>query len=426
LKKAVILSLAIIMIVSFFMPIYAFAQNYESDFVFEWQGKTYKYRLLDNVSQLNERQINDRAVYRSLRYKKMRADELIEDGFTSKQTLCYIFPNINVIFEQAEKSINKKPQNASFKVKNGEVSYVTHTDGRSLDYDTLYEAIFNGKTKIEFPVYSIKADFTLAQAKAATTLRAKFSTSFASSGPNRSFNVAKALKAFDGLKLAKGERASFNFITGERTEKNGYKMSKIILNGEYVDGVGGGVCQVSSTLYNALLLSGMDVISRSRHTLVSGYVLAGFDAMVNSANADLIFENNTGADIYISSTSSWGRATFYIYGIENPYKIERKSVEITREPPQENIIYDTEKKYADKVFYDDESFVLTYGSDFVKAEAYLIYYKNDKEVKRKLLHSDTYSTAPRVVIKGTEKRPTENEDSNENATQNRNYIDELP
>ncbi len=240
-------------------------------------------------------------------------------------------------------------------------------------------------------------------------MRAKFSTSFASSGPNRSFNVAKALKAFDGLKICVGERISFNSVTGERTAKNGYKMSKIILNGEYVDGVGGGVCQVSSTLYNALLLSGVDVVYRCRHTLVSGYVLPGFDAMVNSSSADLIFENNTGADIYISTTSSGRKASFYIFGVANPYEIERKSIELKREPPQENIIFDTEKKYTDKVFYDDESFVLTHGSDFVKAEAYLIYIKNGKEVKRKLLHTDTYSTSPRVVVKGTEKRPPSSE-----------------
>lgn len=403
-KKFLIISLAIVMIVSLFLPVCAFGENYDADFSFTFGDAVWHYRLRNNIGELSQSQINNRAVYRSHREKKRVAYGLVENGFTYEQVLNYIFPNLNSLLNKIEKKTDKKPRNAEYSASINGVKYTADQKGREINYEKLFKAVFGGGSVIQVPTQDIAPAVTLTSVKAKTALRAAFSTSFASSGAGRSHNIARALSSLDGVVIKNGERLSFNKIVGPRTEENGYKDAKIIVDGKYVDGVGGGVCQVSTTLYNALLLADIAVLNRSRHSLVSGYVLSGFDAMVSSS-ADLIFQNNTGEDVVITAGVRDRNAVIAVYGIKNPYQIKRVSVETKRIPPETQVIVDTEKKYADRVLYDDETFVLTNGSDNVEAEAYLVYYSGGKEVAKKLLHTDRYSPAPRIIVKGAEKRP---------------------
>lgn len=99
--------------------------------------------------------------------------------------------------------------------------------------------------------------------------------------------------------IANGEEFSFNAAVGERTEERGYSTAKVIENGKFVEGVGGGVCQVSSTVYNCALLSGLTVTERHRHSLAVSYVEPSFDAMVSYSYADLRFYNDTGKSVFI-------------------------------------------------------------------------------------------------------------------------------
>ena len=112
-------------------------------------------------------------------------------------------------------------------------------------------------------------------------LRAEFSTNYSSSTDARKFNVALASKTLDNTLVDINGEFSFNYTVGERTERRGYKKAKIIVGGEFVDGVGGGVCQVSTTLYNAVLLAGLKIIECHPHSLPVSYVAPSFDAMVN-------------------------------------------------------------------------------------------------------------------------------------------------
>ena len=403
-KKIILVSLAIVTVVSLFLPVMAFGENYDADFSFTFDGAVWRYSLKDNIGGLSRPQINNRAVYRSLREKRRVACGLVEKGFTYEQVLNYIFPNFNSLFKKIEKKTDKKPVNAKYSASVDGVRYTAEQKGRQINYEKLFKAVFGGGTVIQVPTRDIAPALTLASVRAKTVLRASFSTGFSFSGAGRSHNIARALSSLNGVVIKNGEKVSFNKIIGPRTAENGYMDAKIIVDGKYVDGVGGGVCQVSTTLYNALLLADIAVLNRSRHSLVSGYVLSGFDAMVSSS-ADLIFQNNTGEDVVITAGVRDRNAVIAVYGIKNPYQIKRVSVETKRIPPETQVIVDTEKKYADRVLYDDETFVLTNGSDNVEAEAYLVYYSGGKEVAKKLLHTDRYSPAPRIIVKGAEKRP---------------------
>ena len=124
-------------------------------------------------------------------------------------------------------------------------------------------------------------------------LRATFSTDYSKSSAERKHNVGLAAKSLDNVFVDAGGEFSFNKTVGERTYKRGYKSAKIIVNGEFTEGVGGGVCQVSTTLYNAALLAGLEISEVNQHSVAVSYVAPSFDAMVNSGSADLRFINRT-------------------------------------------------------------------------------------------------------------------------------------
>ena len=157
-------------------------------------------------------------------------------------------------------------------------------------------------------------------------LRSKFFTSYPSSTEERKSNIKLAAKSLDYAFVDVGGEFSFNQTVGARTEKRGYKTAKIIVGGEFVDGVGGGVCQVSTTLYNAVLLAGLKVTEFHAHSLPVSYVAPSFDAMVNSGSADLKFINNTHNPVYIRAFADDATLTIEIYG--EPMNFSRSCLRI--------------------------------------------------------------------------------------------------
>ncbi len=238
------------------------------------------------------------------------------------------------------------------------------------------------------------------------TLRSSFYTSYSSSTIERKSNIKLAAKSLNNVFVDVGGEFSFNRTVGERTEKRGYKTAKIIVNGEFVDGVGGGVCQVSTTLYNAVLLAGLEVTEYHPHSLPVSYVAPSFDAMVNSGWADLKFINNTHNPIIINTCADDSTLHIYIYGEPMQVKYSRKS-QITQSIPcpKEEIIYDDENAYPD--LYEGESKFLRYGKEGYKSEGYLIATKNGKVINIKKIRSDSYSPTRALVIYGKAVREEE-------------------
>lgn len=236
----------------------------------------------------------------------------------------------------------------------------------------------------------------------AMVLRASFYTTYSSSTDERKNNIKVASRYLDNTFVDVGAEFSFNNTVGERTVSRGFQKAKIIVDGEFVDGVGGGVCQVSTTLYNAVILSGLLVTEFHSHSLPVSYVAPSFDAMVNSGWADLRFINNTHNPIIIRAVANDSKIVISIYGEKLDKKYQRQSV-VTQiiEPPESKILYDDAGEYPN--LYEDEFLTLRYAKSGLKSEAYLIVDDGKSIVKQKL-RSDKYNAMRGVIIYGKAQR----------------------
>ncbi len=141
---------------------------------------------------------------------------------------------------------------------------------------------------------------------------ARYVTRYGSSSDGRKHNVALAATALDGTYLPSGGSLSFNAVVGKRTAERGYREAPVIENGKYVSGIGGGVCQVSTALFNAALLAGLDVEKSVNHSYPASYVAPGLDAAV-SEYADLVIVNTTDYPAIICMTADGQNLTTTIY-----------------------------------------------------------------------------------------------------------------
>lgn len=215
------------------------------------------------------------------------------------------------------------PEDASFKItEDDRVEVVPGRDGLQVDAELAYQQLLNslGKGQVK-PIIHL----SLVQVKprriteAVTAMGLKgllsaYSTSFDPTNVGRTYNIRVAAAALDGLLVPPGQEISFNQVVGPRSTDAGYKNAQVIINNEFVEGIGGGVCQVSSTLYNAILLANLEILERTNHSLPVAYVPMGRDATVVYGAIDLKFRNNTESYIYIRSSVKGRQLTFKIYG----------------------------------------------------------------------------------------------------------------
>lgn len=241
-------------------------------------------------------------------------------------------------------------------------------------------------------------------------LRASFSTSYSSSTEQRKNNIKVASKYLDNAFIDVGAEFSFNKVVGERTVARGFKNAKIIVDGEFVDGVGGGVCQVSTTLYNAVLLSGLMVTEYHPHSLAVSYVAPSFDAMVNSGWADLRFVNNTHNPILVKAVADSSKVTISIYGEKMKEKYARQSVVNEIIPaPDYKVVYDEKGEFPE--LYQGQSIVLRNSKNGLKSQGYLICYDGKKSIRQKI-RNDKYNAIRGVLLFGTAvEQPLEQEKS---------------
>ena len=214
-----------------------------------------------------------------------------------------------------------------------------------------------------------------------------YTTYFNQNEWGRCENIRLAAARLNGIALQPYGEFSFNRTVGARTKDNGYKTAKVIINGEFVQGVGGGVCQVSTTLYNAALLSGLTATEVHAHSVRVGYVPPSRDAMVTEV-CDLKLFNPHAGTVYISSEvgSGWIRFTLYGKRLEAVYEIESRQLgEIL--PPEPLI----------EVGDCDE--VVRVGRPGVKSEAYLKRYEKGVLTQIKRLRVDEYAPQRGVIRK---------------------------
>ena len=214
--------------------------------------------------------------------------------------------------------------------------YFEGSDGVSCDRAALArdidKSLNSDFSPVTLKIKTARRKTTVAQLAARTKKLSSFSTFFDSSNSPRSHNIALASSGISGTVLNPGESFSFNSVVGPRTAARGFKKAKIISGGKFVEGMGGGVCQVSTTLYNAAVLAGLEVTEYHPHSLGVSYVAPSRDAMVSGDYFDLKFKNCTPAPVYIGLNVSGGRVTAAVFGL--PDGVKRKFESVTLESPE--------------------------------------------------------------------------------------------
>ena len=304
--------------------------------------------------------------------------------------------------EQKEARLVFAPNNENpFSVDAGQSAVIVLRDELRKRID---EALLNQNVvDVEIPIVEIEAEFNEDELLKSVVKRSEFSTDYSKSTENRKNNVRRALESFNGLVVESGQTVSFNEITGARTEENGYKNAHIIYNGVYVDGVGGGVCQASTTLYNALLLAGIKIDKVFHHSLPASYVPLSFDAMVSGGDCDLVFTNNLEKPIYIKCSAGNEKVTVEIYGQDmDGVKIERRA-ELVKILPHngDQILPDEKGEYANKILYKGEFYRVKWPKEGYESKGYLRYYKDGEFVEEKEIRHDFYRPQDGVVMEGT-------------------------
>ncbi len=254
-------------------------------------------------------------------------------------------------------------------------------------YIAIKRALLTGKNQVKLKSEPLKPENSLSKVYSQTKLRATFSTYYGASSEGRKHNVELCAKSINGSMILPKQTFSFNGQTGERTQENGYQNAKVILDGEFTDGIGGGVCQVSTTLYNTALKAGLEVSEWHRHSLPVGYVQPSFDAMV-SGQSDLKIKNNTESAVYISAFANGETLTVKIYGLKNEYEYQLKSyiTEIIQAKTQE-IKAESATEIVEKT-----------ARNGYKSEGYLCVYKNGKLLYNRKLREDVYNPINGVVL----------------------------
>ncbi|MDD3397540.1 MAG: VanW family protein [Clostridia bacterium] len=282
--------------------------------------------------------------------------------------------------------------------------------GQEVDVNNLVKKIKNNvrhneNAPIEIPVLTIVPQIRKTDLEGLIELRSEFSTSISTSPENRKFNVKYALGAFNGLVISPDETVSFNQTIKEKTNAGKFKEAKIIVQGDFVSGIGGGMCQASTTLYNALLLADVEVVNVFNHSLPVSYVPRAFDAMVSDGFADLVFKNNSGYPLYIMTNGNNETVTVKVFGrpLEEGLEIKTKTEHIKNLPHKgDKIIPDSSGKYYDKICFKGEYLRLRYPKAGSEDIGYLLYYKNGEFISQKQIRHVYYPAQEGIIVEGVD------------------------
>ena len=230
--------------------------------------------------------------------------------------------NLDAIYNE----VHKDPVNAYY----SQNPYVVHPSENGIDFaislDDAKNLLQEKKDEYVIPLKVLYPSVTtnMIGTEAFPDLLSEFSTKYAASNKNRTTNLILASKKINGTVLMPGETFSYNKVVGERTIAAGYKEAPIYVSGKVEDGIGGGICQITTTLYNAVLYANLDIVERSNHQFVPSYAGPSRDATVVYGAIDFKFKNNRDYPIKITCSVSGGIANFKIWGLksDNDYEVQ--------------------------------------------------------------------------------------------------------
>ena len=223
----------------------------------------------------------------------------------------------------------------------------------------------------------------------------EFSTKYDASNVNRSTNLKIAAGKINGIVLMPGEEFSYNKVVGKRTVEEGYKDAKIYADGGVVDGLAGGICQISSTLYNAVLLANLEVTERYNHTYTTSYLPAGRDATVVWGAKDFKFVNNRSYPIKIEASVGNGIAEFKFHGIAEETEYEIKILPVVTSSIPFSIAYEDDPTLPAGVEHLKQG-----GHAGCRVTTYKEVRLNGTTISKDIITTDTYSPMKKIIVRG--------------------------
>lgn len=321
--------------------------------------------------------------------------------------------NINIIEDDIDiPVIDKKPEEIDIDKIHNEIyketkdAYYTkepftvypEVEGIDFNVEEAKKILQEAKEEYEIPLVITKPSITIGDigTEAFPDKLATFTTRYDVSNKDRTVNLVLACQKLNEKVVSPGEVFSYNKTLGARTVAAGYKNAKVYSNGEVVDGIGGGICQISSTLYNSVLLANLEIVERRNHQFVTSYLPAGRDATVVYGMTDFQFKNTRKYPIRIVASAQNGIATISIYGLkeENEYTFTFNTKTITSIPF-------TVKYVEDSTLPVGTEKIKQKGANGLKTETYITKMLNGKVVSTTLLSKDTYDAMNKIVLKGT-------------------------
>lgn len=286
-----------------------------------------------------------------------------------------------------------------FQITEGKSGYAVNVNA---SMQTLQDFLTDGApedmTRIALAIEEEKPKGSQEELSKVRDVLGSFSTNFKTSGASRSANIANGCRLSQGVTLYPGEEYSVLDHIQPFTEENGYHLAGSYLNGQVVDSLGGGICQVSTTLYNAVLKSELEVTERHNHSMIVTYVQPSMDAAIaESSGKDFKFVNNTSHPVYIDGYTEGKSITFTIYGVEerdSAHKVRYESETLSTTPAGPEVIHaDASQPIG---FVDVQSAHVGY-----KARLWRITTENGTETERVVINESNYKMVPRTATVGT-------------------------
>ncbi|HEK9033740.1 TPA: VanW family protein, partial [Clostridioides difficile] len=326
--------------------------------------------------------------------------------------------------EKIAKEIDVDVKDATLDISGEKVKVIPDSDGLKMDISKSMENFDNqtkkGNYKNELVVKATPAKVKKEQLANIDTNLGTYSTTFKTSQINRSINIKLATDNISNVLLMPGETFSFNKHTGKRSKENGYKSAPVIMEGEMEEDYGGGVCQVSSTLYNSVLYAGLEIVNVKNHTIPSSYVPKGRDATVADSGIDFLFKNNLKHPVYIKNYVSGNQIVCNIYG-----SAEDKQ-NITISTKLDGVSQTTMKRVNDPTMPKGKEKVDKSGRNAYSVSTYRTFNDaNGKKIKTEKIANSYYPKKEGIILVGTmepkpEEKPNTDENKNNQNTNNQN------
>lgn len=342
--------------------------------------------------------------YKDIKDIKKKGIKLSLNPYYDKSKILEVVDNISEDLYLASKDAEFNFNNGNFIIKAEEKGRKVNEEQLSkLIEDNIYQLL-----DIEIPMETINPKYSKEYYSRINGIIGEYSTSFKNSGIGRKKNIKLSADSLNGKIIHPGETISYNDTTGPIQRKYGYEEAPVIIEGELTPGVGGGVCQTSTTLYNALLLADVTILERHPHSIPPVYVNKGQDAAIATGYLDLKFRNDFNFPIYISSKTIGDRVYFYIYGDkESRDYIVRIQPEII-----ESIPYKVHEELDENLLPGTKELVRQ-GRNGYKVKTYKSVIKNGKVIERKQITTDYYRERDFIYKVGPEELETINSEIEE-------------